>query len=237
MRLSALTPLWRARVHLPQFEMHGRRCGAISRDSIPATDRRLSRIERPSLTGGRFFVPTERHLSKTDVYLGPTPQPDGPLMNTALRTLALTLGTAAALAGCAEDSKPVGDVLAQDSTLAREVMMANRDSLATVIDTAEALPADVRPEAAATDPAPVSASPRIETPVATPARSAPMIRSTSRRIASGTSASARRRSSRPAQSRAVASRTVSEREPAHQSKRGPLLQLRLRQPPGCDRPR
>ena len=146
------------------------------------------------------------------MYLGATPQPDGPLMNTALRTLALTLGTAVTLTGCADDSRPVGDVLAQDSTLAREVMMANRDSLATVIDTAEA-----QFEVAAGAPEPVSASPRIETPLAAPVRSAPVIRSTSRRIAAASPARARRRSSRPAQSRAAASRTVSERVTARAS--------------------
>ena len=131
-------------------------------------------------------------------------------MKPVLRTLALTLGTAATLAGCADDSKPIGDVLAEDSTLAREVMMANRDSLATVVDTAEAA-LDV-PESPATEPAPVAALPRPETPppaqVALPVSEAP---SPSRRVAAANPTGARRRSARsissPSRRRTVSART------------------------------
>jgi hypothetical protein len=57
-------------------------------------------------------------------------------MNTVLRSIALTLGASASLAACGNNSKSVGDVLAEDSTLAREVLSARGDTLAQPIDTA-----------------------------------------------------------------------------------------------------
>lgn len=55
-------------------------------------------------------------------------------MNTALRNLTLTLG-ALALAACSKDSRSAEDVLAEDSTLALEVMAANQDTLPIQVDT------------------------------------------------------------------------------------------------------
>ena len=57
-------------------------------------------------------------------------------MNTALRSIALTIGASAFLAACGSSSKSVADVLAEDSTLAREVMSAQGDTLAQPIETA-----------------------------------------------------------------------------------------------------
>jgi hypothetical protein len=155
--------------------------------------------------GRPFFLPGSHGTFEKQMCTKVNPQPDGPLMNTAIRTLALTLGTAATLAGCGDDSKPVGDVLAEDSTLAREVMMANRDSLATHVDTAETK-LDV-PESAATQPA-VAASPRIETPspaeVAAPVNEAPV-----RRVAAGSHTRSRR--SARIMSSSAGKRTVSAR--------------------------
>lgn len=73
-------------------------------------------------------------------------------VHTALRTLALTIAATATLAACSDDSRPVPDVLAEDSTLAREVLAANTDSLMMPVDTA----LTAAPEIAAVQPAPAS---------------------------------------------------------------------------------
>ena len=65
-------------------------------------------------------------------------------MKTALRSIAFTLAATASLAACSNDSKEIGDVLAEDSTLAREVLSARGDTLGQPIDTA--LPEEVVPE-------------------------------------------------------------------------------------------
>ena len=80
-------------------------------------------------------------------------------MNTALRQLALAIVATAALGACSDDTGSTEDVLAQDSTLAREVMQANRDSVVTPSDSAITNPAAV----ASAPTAPASASsPMIE---------------------------------------------------------------------------
>jgi len=71
-----------------------------------------------------------------------------------LRTLALATGICT-IAACSKDSKPMADVLAEDSTLALEVMSAHGDSLIQESDTAitnpvevAATPPDIAPQAA-----------------------------------------------------------------------------------------
>jgi hypothetical protein len=55
-------------------------------------------------------------------------------MKTALRNVSLTLGATLALAACSNDSRSAEDVLAEDSTLALEVMSANQDTLPIQVD-------------------------------------------------------------------------------------------------------
>jgi hypothetical protein len=133
-------------------------------------------------------------------------------MITALRNFCLTLGASLALAACSKDSRSAEDVLAEDSTLALEVMSANQDTLAIQVDTD--VPVEEAP-AAETVPAP---APRIESPpaptaVASSREPAPVRRrpatARTRRTRSSTvrSASARvpaRSSSRVAESRKIA---------------------------------
>ena len=137
-------------------------------------------------------------------------------MNHVLRSLALTLGATVSLAACGNNSKSVGDVLAEDSTLAREVMSARGDSLGQPVDMA--LPDSATQVAAVDAPAAVESpaagpadtpltisSSVVETPVprsqpASPARVSRSRASSSNRIAS--------RSTRPSRaSRVVRTRT------------------------------
>lgn len=120
-------------------------------------------------------------------------------MNTALRTLAAAFGLTATVTACSDDSKPVTDVLAEDSTLVREVMSANRDSFSRSFDTDNSTPDSV-----------AATTPSIASPVATtpPTRIAPGQKSPSntRRVVTGSaSSSPRRRSVRTSQSRVASS--------------------------------
>ena len=124
-------------------------------------------------------------------------------MNTALRTLALTLGATATLAACSDDSKPVADVLAEDSTLVREVMSANRDRLSGSFDTAASTPAIAATAPTAAPIASASPEPVETSPVATAPRTELL---SSRR----SPAAARRSGPR----RAVATRSSSARRPS-----------------------
>lgn len=72
-------------------------------------------------------------------------------MNSVLRTCTFALG-AFTIAACSSDSRPVEDVLAEDSTLTLDVMSANRDSLTIPTDTA-APPVEV-----AVAPAPIEST-------------------------------------------------------------------------------
>lgn len=101
-------------------------------------------------------------------------------MIKSLRLLALA-GFAVALAGCQSDVKPVGDALAQDSTLALEVFGARPDSAADLGDTANA-DADSVGTVASTDVGLEAPMPARTTGVASSAgveASAPAARSTS----------------------------------------------------------
>jgi len=86
-----------------------------------------------------------------------------------LRTLALAIGTCT-IAACSKDSKPMADVLAEDSTLALEVMSAHGDSLIQESDTATTVattPPDIAPPAAS-EPQPKSAPKLAESRTETP---------------------------------------------------------------------
>ena len=84
-------------------------------------------------------------------------------MKTALCKSILTLAASFALVACSNDSRSADDVLAEDSTLALEVMTANVDSTQIQVDTAEPV-AELAPEnVPATEPAQMPA------PVAAPA--------------------------------------------------------------------
>ena len=82
-------------------------------------------------------------------------------MKTALCKSVLTLAASFALAACSNDSRSADDVLAEDSTLALEVMTANVDSTQIQADTAaplvELAPENVPPAEPAEVSAPVAA--------------------------------------------------------------------------------
>ena len=85
-------------------------------------------------------------------------------MKTALRKTAITLAASLALAACSNDSRSAEDVLAEDSTLALEVMAANTDTMQMPVDTASSVE-ELAPEtipsaepAQAQAPAPVIAA-------------------------------------------------------------------------------
>jgi hypothetical protein len=118
-------------------------------------------------------------------------------MNNSVRLITLA-GFAVALAGCESDVKPVGDALAQDSTLALEVFGARPDSATDLGDTANAeldssTIATSQPASEAELSAPItpaatvasSQSPRVETSAPSPRRAsaAPARRNSSRRVA------------------------------------------------------
>lgn len=63
-------------------------------------------------------------------------------MSSAFRTIALTIGTLF-IAACSSDKQVAEDVLAEDSTLALEVMSARPDSV--LVDTAELAPSNTTP--------------------------------------------------------------------------------------------
>ena len=85
-------------------------------------------------------------------------------MNTAFRSIAVTLAATASLTACGNNSKSVADVLAEDSTLAREVMSAQGDTLAQPIETAISDPAT---NVAAAEPGvPQSSAGLADTPLA-----------------------------------------------------------------------
>ncbi|HEX6576508.1 MAG TPA: hypothetical protein VF042_16185 [Gemmatimonadaceae bacterium] len=90
-------------------------------------------------------------------------------MKTALGSLAFALAATAALAACGNNSKSIGDVLAEDTTLAREVMSARGDTLAQPVETGiaeelAAAPSDPIDEVPAQAAGPVISSPVATTP-------------------------------------------------------------------------
>lgn len=95
-----------------------------------------------------------------------------------LRTLALTIG-AFTIAACSKDSKPMADVLAEDSTLALEVMSAHGDSLTQSADTPTAEPAEVASTSPSTAPEPAP-SPILAPPAEPEARPQPEARAVRR---------------------------------------------------------
>lgn len=124
-------------------------------------------------------------------------------MNTAVRKFALAFATTVSLAACSEDSKPVGDVLAEDSTLALEVMSANRDSLALPTDDTALSGSPV----ASTEPV---ASPPVE-PLTVAAAPAPIVEPRSAPSAENRPAPARSRSTRSVANRSTSTRSTASR--------------------------
>ncbi len=136
-------------------------------------------------------------------------------MNRPLRTIALApfAAFAIALAGCESDIKPVGDALAQDSTLALEVLGARPDSATDLGDTANAeldspMIASSRPSGEPIMPvAPIEAAPApVERP-ASPARSETV--NSGPRVASGRVATSTARKTSPRSRATATTRTAS----------------------------
>ena len=141
-------------------------------------------------------------------------------MNQAFRTIAISLAAVSSAAACSNSSKPVADVLAEDSTLAREVMSANRDSLSGQGDTGLIGPAVATTGSAPAASAPAASAPIASTPrkvsVLEPAVSATRAKAAERsphRVATTTStrASAPRRSVQVARSSSTGSRSAATR--------------------------
>ena len=88
-------------------------------------------------------------------------------MKTALSKTVLTLAASFAVAACSNDSRSANDVLAEDSTLALEVMAANTDTTQFQVDTAAPV-AELAPENAASAP-PAQVSAPAPAPATTPA--------------------------------------------------------------------